>query len=173
MCQTRPTLCGQLDELPNCSRNNTPPSQGEKPTTSGQQPRSRGYMDGGVQQSGARPRERYSFHDDGTHVQPQDRCFKKVPSYDGSSSWHDYLIQFEMIAELNGWTAEMKALQLATSLQGQARGVLCDLEPHQRHSFQHLTSALTTRFEPTNQSEVYSNTTFCFTGDFDFGEIFL
>ena len=77
-----------------------------------------------------RPRESSSWTAR-SPTQAREKQFKKVPSYDGSSSLHDYLIQFEMISELNQWSSEMKALQLATSLQGKARGVLCDIEPHQ------------------------------------------
>ena len=47
------------------------------------------------------------------------------------------------------------APELATSLRGQAQGVLSDLEPIQRKDYQSLVTALTARFEPDNQSEIF------------------
>lgn len=82
---------------------------------------------------------------------------KKAPTYDGTDSWKDHLVQFEMVCELNAWSHApvVKAMELATSLRGQAQAVLSDLEPSERRSYEHLVQALTTRFEPENQSELY------------------
>ena len=48
----------------------------------------------------------------------------KAPVYDGTSSWADYLLQFEMVAELNGWEERSMAMYLATNLRGAAQSVL-------------------------------------------------
>ena len=45
---------------------------------------------------------------------------KKVANYDGKTSWEDYYVQFQLVAALNGWDEETKALELATSLWGTA-----------------------------------------------------
>ena len=52
----------------------------------------------------------------------------KPATFDGSQSWQDHLVQFDLIATLNQWTEPTKALQLAASLRGQAQGVLSDLD---------------------------------------------
>ncbi|PIK44332.1 hypothetical protein BSL78_18805 [Apostichopus japonicus] len=61
------------------------------------------------------------------------------PQYDGSTSWDDYAVQFELIAELNNWPEAAKALYLAASLKGQARAILSDLDSSRRRSYRALT----------------------------------
>lgn len=80
---------------------------------------------------------------------------KKPANYDGTSSFQDYLVQFEMTGDLNSWDEKIKAMELATSLRGAAQTVLSDLRPEQRKDYNQLVSALTARFEPTNQTELY------------------
>ena len=80
---------------------------------------------------------------------------KKPATYDGTSSFQDYLVQFNMTGDLNHWEERTKAMELATSLRGAAQTVLSDLRPEQRTDFDQLISALTARFEPTNQTELY------------------
>ena len=65
------------------------------------------------------------------------------------------MVQFELISDLNKWTEENKALQLAGSFRGQAQSILSDLSNEERINFQHLVTALTNRFEPENQMEIY------------------
>lgn len=80
---------------------------------------------------------------------------KKPANFDGTSSFQDYLVQFNMVGDLNRWDEEMKAMELATSLRGAAQTVLSDLRPEQRRDYHQLVCALTARFEPTNQTELY------------------
>ena len=71
-------------------------------------------------------------HDYVVHPQCCTRAHKKAMPYDGKSSCEDYLIQFALLSKLNGWNMLTKALELATSLEGAARSVLADMEPHDR-----------------------------------------
>ena len=64
-------------------------------------------------------------------------------------------MQFELVADLNQWTLETKALELAASLRCQAQSILSDLSPRHHKSYAHLIDALTKRFEPENQMEIY------------------
>ena len=80
---------------------------------------------------------------------------KRPSQYDGRSSCRDYLVQFEMIAKLNRWDNVTCAMELATSLSGQALAILTDIEPEQRQDYDALIKALLIRFEPDNQSEVF------------------
>ena len=80
---------------------------------------------------------------------------KEAATYDGRSSWRDYLVQFEIVAEMNRWDDYTKAVELATNLWGAAQGVLSDLESVERKSYSTLVQALTIRFEPSNQSELF------------------
>ena len=54
------------------------------------------------------------------------------------------------------WTTLLfKAIELATSLRGVAQGVLSDMRPETRCSYRHLVSALASRFQYENQSELH------------------
>ncbi|CAC5400655.1 unnamed protein product [Mytilus coruscus] len=81
--------------------------------------------------------------------------YKKPPVYDGTSSWQDYLVQFELLGKRNQWTQEDKAMELATSLRGAAVSILSDLGVQDRENYNCLVTALAARFEPTNQSEIF------------------
>ena len=80
---------------------------------------------------------------------------KPCPSYDGKSSFRDFLIQFEMIGEYNQWSLNVMASQLAMCLKDQAVAVLADLSPFQRRHYDSLVAALRERFEPDNQSQLH------------------
>ena len=67
---------------------------------------------------------------------------KKVAKYDGKSSWPDYLVQFDIAAQLNDWDESQKAMELAKSLEGAACGVLADVSPRNRLNFQVLVDKL-------------------------------
>lgn len=71
------------------------------------------------------------------------------------SSWEDYLVQFELLAELNGWSAREKAIYLAANLRGAAQAVLGDLDITKRRDFTALITALGQRFSPANRTEMF------------------
>ena len=68
--------------------------------------------------------------------------------YDGKSSWVDYLMQFDKPAQLNDWEESQKAMELAKSLEGVARGVLADVIMEHQLNFKVLVDKLTQPFEP-------------------------
>ena len=78
----------------------------------------------------------------------------KPPHFDGSDSWHDYKVQFEIIAKLNAWDYSMKAMYLATCLKGQALSVFGDLDERARYDYNALTTALNRRFGSENREEL-------------------
>ena len=82
---------------------------------------------------------------------------KKVAKFDGKSNWGDYLVQFNIAAKLNNWDATQKAMELATSLEGNARGVLANLSANKQLDFEALANKLTQRYEPEGQLGVYQS----------------
>ena len=82
---------------------------------------------------------------------------KRIAGYDGKSSWSDYLAQFEIASKMNNWDSQQKAMELATSLVGQARGVLSDLSPSDRFDYSALVQKLTLRFEPGDLIGMYQS----------------
>ncbi|KAJ8019321.1 hypothetical protein HOLleu_42138 [Holothuria leucospilota] len=76
-------------------------------------------------------------------------------NYDGSSSWGDYQAQFEVVAELHGWGPAVMAMCLAASLRGETQAVLADLNIHARRDYPSLVNALSRRFDPAHQTEVF------------------
>ena len=81
--------------------------------------------------------------------------FIKVAVYEGKSSFKDYLGQFELAAFANRWDKQTSAVKLACSLRGSAAAILSDLTPEMKRDYDRLVKALTERFEPENQCEIY------------------
>ena len=75
--------------------------------------------------------------------------------FDGKSAWDDYRVQFELIADLNGWDEATKAIYLAASLQGSAQAILADLDGYARRNYRALTEALSTRFSNDGQTQLF------------------
>ena len=75
--------------------------------------------------------------------------------YDGKTSWDDYQVQFELIAELNGWNTCTMAIYLAASLSGCAQAVLTDLDANSRRNYKALRDALSLRFGNAGKMELF------------------
>ena len=73
----------------------------------------------------------------------------------GETSWADYVVQLNIAARLNGWVGSQKATELATSLGGNAWGVLADIMPEQQLNSFALVNKLTQKFEPEGQLRIY------------------
>ena len=101
----------------------------------------------GRTEQGEVPKPVYSSFTDKPRVRPA--------TFDGTGSWNDYRVQFELLAELNGWAETSKAIYLAASLRGPAQSVLGDLDEDRRRSYSALTAALGQRFGPENQTELF------------------
>ena len=90
------------------------------------------------------------------HYESRSKCENiKVAVYDGKTSWKDYLVQFELAARANKWDKATSAVRLACSLRGSAQSLLSDITPDVRYDYDLLVTALTNRFEPENQCEIY------------------
>ncbi|MCG8032936.1 MAG: DDE-type integrase/transposase/recombinase, partial [Candidatus Thiodiazotropha taylori] len=81
--------------------------------------------------------------------------FTKPATFDGTTSWIDYRSHFDMCAELNNWTKQQKGLYLGVSLRGLAQGVLGNLPVENQKDFEALSNALSERFSPESQTELY------------------
>ena len=75
--------------------------------------------------------------------------------FDGTKSWRDYRVHFEVCAEVNNWTEVQKASFLSVSLRGRAQQVLTDLGVNKRRNYTELLAALESRFHPANQTLYY------------------
>ena len=95
---------------------------------------------------------RFSNSQASSHSKP-----KRMPNFDGKSSWSDYLVQFQIAARLNHWWEEDKAMELATSLVGQACGVLSDMSEQDLLDYGALVQKLSLRFEPVNLIGMYQS----------------
>ena len=79
----------------------------------------------------------------------------KPQLYDGLTDIDEYLTQFNIIAEINQWSCDTKALHLASCLTGSARSLLSELDSVHRRNFSSLVTALQCRFGTVNRAEVY------------------
>ena len=75
--------------------------------------------------------------------------------YSGEIPFEDYLNQFEIVAELNGWSDVEMALQLQANLQGAATSAVAVLERHQRNDYEAVVKAIKSRYGTAEQQELH------------------
>lgn len=80
---------------------------------------------------------------------------RKPQDFDGLISLEAYLAQFEVIAEAQAWDDHEKAVQLVSSLKGQAVEVLSHLTMLQRTSYESVKTALERRYGHQYQEEAF------------------
>ncbi|MPC39385.1 hypothetical protein E2C01_032920 [Portunus trituberculatus] len=81
--------------------------------------------------------------------------WRKPAEFDGKVPWEAYQAQFELLADVNGWSDGERALQLVTCLRGQTVEVLSHLAPAQRASYRYVVEALQCHFGDLQQAEVH------------------
>ena len=79
----------------------------------------------------------------------------KPQNYSGTEDFEDFLAQFEITTEINGWDYRAKSLYLANSLIGSARSLLNELTSEQRRDYSSLVQKLTARYGSENRAEVF------------------
>ena len=79
----------------------------------------------------------------------------KPQTYTGSDDFEQFLTQFEITSEINGWDYKAKSLYLANSLTGAARTLLNELDAVQRRDYKSLVQKLTERYGSENRAEVF------------------
>ena len=85
-----------------------------------------------------------------------DNLFKvKLQSYSGTEDLEDFLVYFDTLAELYGWSNKVKSLYLASSLIGQARSLLTEMTLEERRDYQTLVQKLSVRFGSSNKCELF------------------
>uniref|UniRef100_A0A3B1IVL0 Peptidase A2 domain-containing protein n=1 Tax=Astyanax mexicanus TaxID=7994 RepID=A0A3B1IVL0_ASTMX len=67
--------------------------------------------------------------------------------------WSDWSEQFEMAAEVNGWTDVLKLKFMSLLLTGRARDIYSGLATDEKGSYQNLKAALTKCFQPCDSAE--------------------
>ena len=104
------------------------------------------------------PSSRYPFLRPAQDARPLGvrRREKEPAKYEGRSDLVDYLHHFSKIAKRNQWTYEVCGLELATSLQGEAREVLRFLPLDKEDDCNAIIQALSTRFDPEGRESRYS-----------------
>ena len=79
----------------------------------------------------------------------------KPQLYDGLTDIDEYLTQFNIVTEINGWNSQVKVLHLASSLTGSTRSLHSELDVAHRRDYSHLVKALQNRFGTVNKAEIY------------------
>ena len=93
-----------------------------------------------------------------THQQSRADNFIKLKPQNFSGTdddFEDFLTQFEITSEINGWDYKSKSLYLANCLTGVARALLNELTAEQRRDYQSLVQKLTERYGSENRAEVF------------------
>ena len=85
-----------------------------------------------------------------------DNLFKvKLQCYSGTEDPEDFLVYFNTLAELYGWSSKAKSLYLASSLIGPARSLLTEMTLDERRDYQTLVQKLSVRFGSANKCELF------------------
>ncbi|CAC5364882.1 unnamed protein product [Mytilus coruscus] len=79
----------------------------------------------------------------------------RVPFYNGKDPWNAYVMQFELIAEMNNWTPSTKAIELVRALKDEAMVYASFLTPETKRSFSALCAAMSNRFGDHGYPETY------------------
>ena len=110
--------------------------------------------------------ETYSAEDDNQYKEDNLFNFKKQSkrdnnirfksqNYSGIEDFEEFLAQFEITTEINGWDYRAKSLYLANSLIGSARSLLNEPTSEQRCDYTSLVQKLTARYGSENRAEVF------------------
>lgn len=78
----------------------------------------------------------------------------ELDTYDGSSSWNQYVKQFEMVAEYNRYSEEEKVVVLVSSLRGSARVILQNLSDEELRDFRKVKEELDFSFGEEHFSQI-------------------
>ena len=115
------------------------------------------YHSRGRERSPSRRMDHIRFADSSTpnFLSSQGGVKVKPQTYDGTDDLDEYLTQFNLVSELNGWDYNMKSLFLASSMVGETRAILCELEPEKRKDYLAIVSALQTRYGSVNRAEIF------------------
>jgi hypothetical protein len=81
---------------------------------------------------------------------------REPPKYNGKNDIRDYLIQFEMIAEINEWDNEECGLHLATSLLADACDVLKLIPSELKRDYMSIQKALLERYCPEGREAMFT-----------------
>ena len=78
----------------------------------------------------------------------------KPPSFNGKGSFEDFILQFECLAQAQGWSEREKGLKLMCSLEGSAVGVLATIAEESRAEYYTLKNALSSRYAPKLDQDI-------------------
>ncbi|CAC5409541.1 unnamed protein product [Mytilus coruscus] len=79
----------------------------------------------------------------------------RVPFYNGKDPWNAYVMQFELIAEMNNWSPSTKAIELVTALRDEAMVYASFLTPETKRTYSVLCAAMSNRFGDHGYPETY------------------
>ncbi|KAK3099961.1 hypothetical protein FSP39_012572 [Pinctada imbricata] len=83
------------------------------------------------------------------------RRMEKAPKFDGKCDLSDFIVQFEQVAEWNGWTDSEKTTQILLSLDGPAKQMLSELTADKMGNYSCIKQVLTNRFNPVERETAY------------------
>ena len=87
--------------------------------------------------------------------QDRSQCKIKPQNYNGATDFDEFLAQFEIVSELNGWLYSEKSLYLASCLTGDARSLFSELDYEGKRDYNTLIEKIAGRFGSENRSEIF------------------
>lgn len=98
--------------------------------------------------------EEASKHEEADVMEPA-RVNLKPPQFDGTTSWNNYILQFEAAAKANRWAYSDKVTALILALRGEATAILETLSVEERTDYHQLVKRLEMRYGQANFEHVY------------------
>ena len=138
----------QINTISDMQTSNIPMSQSENPVVSQMAPSRVEFNLHGTNSNTTSASTSQARADNYVKLRPQ--------TFTGTDDdFEDFLTQFEITSEINGWNYRSKSLYLANSLTGAARALLNELNADQRRDYQSLVQKLTERYGSENRAEVF------------------
>ena len=81
----------------------------------------------------------------------------KPPTFDGKTSWPNYLKQFEAASKANGWTSKDKVVALTVAPRGDALNILQAIPEGEVDSYDHLVKRLDMRYGHEHLQQVFNH----------------
>ena len=95
-----------------------------------------------------------------SHSRSKSRSYRRrkdmeVRRFNGKDNVDEYLAQFEMAAQFNGWTESEMTAALLCALDGPARGILSDFDEPTNARYSTVKRALQKRFNPADVTDIH------------------
>ena len=107
-----------------------------------------------AQTTGEEEEKREKKKNQALHLKDKE-IIRNMRNYAGLSTWKDFYIHFELIAETVGWSIEEKRLRMILQLRTKADAFLNGIPEDKKKTYQEVVDLLKDRFGPHKERQIY------------------